>query len=61
METKEDLLDDFFSVLNDIKSEVLCRKDQESFSGGLDDAIIYVERLEQVLNDLNDDEYEEDE
>lgn len=60
METRFELEDRAEEILGNIKSEIQCRAGQ-LFNGDLIDAIGYAEDLIEVLETLNNDEYESDE
>jgi hypothetical protein len=60
METRQELEERLETVLNDILSEVQARKG-EVFDGNLEDALSFLKEAQTILNQLNDDNYEEDE
>ena len=60
METRQELEERLETLLNDILSEVQARKDS-AFDGELEDALSYLKEAQTILNQLNDDSYDEDE
>lgn len=56
MLTRQELIEDLQTALNDIDSEVNCREGQ-SFDGELCDAIRYLDDAKEILEQLNKDSY----